>query len=90
MVNFFEMIVSISIIWKKHHSFFDVHFLFYHHFLHQMYNTNTFFKFDLNSFIIQKLFFKPHRKKNNRGLNPTTLSELTSIQEKQFLNLIPY
>ena len=38
--------------------------------------------------IIQKIFFKPHWKKNNRGLNPTTLSELTGIPRETVIRYL--
>ena len=46
--NFLEMIVSISIIWKKHHSNLGCWYLAGTCALNQMYNTKD-FKFDLNS-----------------------------------------
>ncbi len=77
--NFLEMIVSISIIWKKHHSTLGCWYLAGTCALNQMYNTKD-FKFDLNSEnYTENFFLNLTGKKNNRGLNPTTLSELTGI-----------
>ncbi len=77
--NFLEMIVHISVIWKKHHSNLGCWYLAGTCALNQMYNTKE-FKFDLNSEnYTENFFLNLTGKKNNRGLNPTTLSELTGI-----------
>ena len=54
--NFLEMIVSISIIWKKHHSNLGCWYLAGTCALNQMYNTKD-FKFDLNSENYTENFF---------------------------------
>ena len=77
--NFLKMIVEISIIWKKYHSSLECWYLFGTCALNQMYNSQEFI-FNLNTKNYSENFFlNLTGKKNNRGLNPTTLSELTSI-----------
>ena len=86
--NFLEMIVSISIIWKKHHSNLGCWYLAGTCALNQMYNTKD-FKFDLNSEnYTENFFLNLTGKKNNRGLNPTTLSELTGIPRETVIRYL--
>ena len=82
------MIVSISIIWKKYHSNLGCWYLAGTCALNLMYNTKD-FKFDLNSEnYTENFFLNLTGKKNNRGLNPTTLSELTGIPRETVIRYL--
>ena len=76
---FLEMIIDISIVWKEYHTSLECWYIFGTCVLNQTYNTRdySFEKNDENT--TENFILNITGAKSIRGLNPTTLSELTGI-----------
>jgi len=76
---FLEMIIDISIVWKEYHTSLECWYIFGTCVLNQTYNTRdySFEKNDENT--TENFILNITGTKSIRGLNPTTLSELTGI-----------
>ncbi len=77
---FLEMFVQIATIWRNYFSSLECWYLFGSCSLNQMYNTKYFVDFNLKKIDnTENFFLNITEKRNSRGLNPTTLSDLTGI-----------
>ncbi len=74
------MFTQIAIIWRKYHTSLECWYLFGSCSLNQMYNTKEFIDYKLKKIDnTENFFLNITENRNSRGLNPTTLSELTGI-----------
>ena len=76
-----KIILNICLLWKEYHGSLESYYLFGTCSLNQMYNLKKYKNFPNKKFSYTENFFLNITEKDNisRGLNPTTLSELTGI-----------
>ena len=77
-----KIILNICLLWKDYHGSLESYYLFGTCSLNQMYNLKKYKDFPKKKYSYTENFFLNITEKDNisRGLNPTTLSELTGIQ----------
>ena len=76
---FLEMIIDISIVWKEYHTSLECWYIFGTCVLNQTYNTRDYISEKNDENTTENFILNITGTKSIRGLNPTTLSELTGI-----------
>ena len=76
---FLEMIIDISIVWKEYHTSLECWYIFGTCVLNQTYNTRNYSSEKNDENTTENFILNITGTKSIRGLNPTTLSELTGI-----------
>ena len=76
---FLEMIIDISIVWKEYHTSLECWYIFGTCVLNQTYNTRDYSSEKNDENTTENFILNITGTKSIRGLNPTTLSELTGI-----------
>mgnify|MGYP001295561890 FL=1 len=76
---FLEMIIDISLVWKEYHTSLECWYIFGTCVLNQTYNTRDYSSEKNDENTTENFIINITGTKSIRGLNPTTLSELTGI-----------